>query len=201
MDGYALRTADLPATLPVSQRIAAGRVGDPLQPGTAARIFTGAAVPPGADAVVMQESCMEAEGILTINSKVTTGQNIRPQGQDLKAGDVALHAGRRLRPQDLGLLASVGIDASRFTGPCVSPCCRLAMSWWSPARGRCSLGSFITPIVSRLPGWWRRWAWSGSTAALLPTMQRPPPGHCNMRRQTRIVLSPPVVCRSVRRIM
>ena len=110
MDGYALRMADLPGPLPVSQRIAAGHIGDPLQPGTAARIFTGAALPPGAEAVVMQESCIEAEGLLTVNSKVTVGQNIRRQGQDLKAGDVALHAGRRLRPQDLGLLASVGVD-------------------------------------------------------------------------------------------
>ncbi|MFN5156915.1 MAG: molybdopterin molybdenumtransferase MoeA, partial [Betaproteobacteria bacterium] len=65
MDGYALRCADVPAAgavLPVSQRIAAGHVGQALQPGTAARIFTGALVPEGADAVVMQEQCEALDG-------------------------------------------------------------------------------------------------------------------------------------------
>ncbi len=110
MDGYALRAADLPGPLPVSQRIPAGQVGNPLKPGTAARIFTGAATPLGADAVVMQENCEEAEGLLTVNGGVDPGQNIRLRGQDIKAGEIALRAGRRLRPQDMGLLASVGVD-------------------------------------------------------------------------------------------
>lgn len=110
MDGYAVRGEDLPGPLPISQRIAAGAVGEPLQPGTAARIFTGAPIPAGADAVVMQENCsVDQGGLLSVEGTVTTAQNIRPRGQDIAAGAVALSKGRRLRPQDLGLLASVGV--------------------------------------------------------------------------------------------
>lgn len=110
MDGYALRAADAPRPLPVSQRIPAGQVGEQLQPGTAARIFTGAPVPPGADAVVMQENCNEQDGQVSISGEVSRGQNIRPRGQDIAAGAQVLAAGRRLRAQDLGLLASIGCD-------------------------------------------------------------------------------------------
>ena len=108
MDGYALRAAEAAQALPVSQRIAAGAVGSALQPGTAARIFTGAAIPPGADAVVMQENCREQDQTVIVAGAVTPGQNIRPRGQDIEPGDTALVSGRRLRPQDLGLLASIG---------------------------------------------------------------------------------------------
>ncbi|MBE9539087.1 MAG: molybdopterin molybdotransferase MoeA [Proteobacteria bacterium] len=108
MDGYALRAADATGPLPVSQRIPAGTVGAPLQPGTAARIFTGASIPEGADAVVMQENCTVENGSVTVSGSVKVGQNIRPRGQDIAQGQVVLSAGRRLRPQDLGLLASIG---------------------------------------------------------------------------------------------
>jgi len=108
MDGYALRAVEAAQPLPVSQRIPAGAVGSALQPGTAARIFTGAAIPPGADAVVMQENCQEQDHTVIVSGAVTPGQNIRPRGQDIKPGDTALASGRRLRPQDLGLLASIG---------------------------------------------------------------------------------------------
>tara|TARA_R110002072_G_scaffold1533_1_gene12739 strand:+ start:20770 stop:21975 length:1206 start_codon:yes stop_codon:yes gene_type:complete len=108
MDGYALRLGDASQALPVSQRIPAGTVGSPLTHGTAARIFTGAAIPPGADAVVMQEDCSEVAGVVTVSGDVSTGQNIRPRGQDIAAGETTLNKGRVLRPQDLGLLASVG---------------------------------------------------------------------------------------------
>jgi len=109
MDGYALRAADAAGPLPVSQRIAAGsRPGTLLAPGTAARIFTGAPVPPGADAVVMQEDCLEVDGVLTVAGAVSPGQNIRPRGQDIALGATVLTRGRVLRPQDMGLLASVG---------------------------------------------------------------------------------------------
>jgi molybdopterin molybdotransferase len=111
MDGYALRAADVPAAgtrLPVSQRIPAGVVGTPLQPGTAARIFTGAQVPAGADAVVMQELCSaDAEGV-RIDTVPTPGQAIRRRGEDVRDGAVVLAAGLRLRPQGLGMAASVG---------------------------------------------------------------------------------------------
>ncbi|TDG12992.1 molybdopterin molybdotransferase MoeA [Seongchinamella unica] len=108
MDGYALRAADSPGPLPVSQRIAAGTTGVALESGSVARIFTGAPVPPGADSVVMQENCTERAGAIVIQGEVHPGQNIRRRGQDIRAGEVVLQAGRRLRPQDLGLLASVG---------------------------------------------------------------------------------------------
>jgi molybdopterin molybdotransferase len=112
MDGYAVRTLDIPAvptTLPVSQRIAAGHVGSPLEPGTAARIFTGAPVPPGADAVVMQEACSVADGKVTLNERPGVGAWIRKAGVDVTMGQTVLAAGTRLRPQDLGLAASVGV--------------------------------------------------------------------------------------------
>lgn len=118
MDGYALRAADVPlpgTELPVSQRIPAGVVGQPLQPGTAARIFTGAQVPPGADAVVMQEQCEvlpSAPGSelsrVRVNTTPQAGQWIRRRGEDVREGCVVLAAGTRLTPQALGLAASVG---------------------------------------------------------------------------------------------
>ena len=111
MDGYAMRCADVPAVgtvLPVSQRIPAGHVGEPLQPGTAARIFTGAQIPPGADAVVPQEQCEpEGEGV-RIGIVPTLGQWIRGRGEDVMHGAEVLPRGARLTPQALGLAASVG---------------------------------------------------------------------------------------------
>ncbi len=112
MDGYALRLADVRAPdtkLRVAQRIAAGAVGKSLEPGTAARIFTGAPVPPGADAIVMQEFCA-ADGEHVVVKKVPQpGEWVRRKGSDIKAGAEILAAGIRLRPQDTGLAASVGI--------------------------------------------------------------------------------------------
>jgi len=112
MDGYALRVADVPqagVVLPVTQRIAAGSSGAPLQPGTAARIFTGAPVPAGADAVVMQEACTaEGEGQVRVQVPPTLGKNIRRAGEDIAQGAVVLAAGTRLTPPALGLAASVG---------------------------------------------------------------------------------------------
>lgn len=110
MDGYALRAADAHSPLPVTQRIPAGAVGTSLQPGSAARIFTGAPLPPGADAVVMQENCSETDGLLKVSGAVSVGDNVRPRGQDIDIGETILGAGRRLRPQDVGLLASIGCD-------------------------------------------------------------------------------------------
>lgn len=113
MDGYALRCADVPQTgtaLRVTQRIPAGSVGTDLLAGTAARIFTGAPIPPGADAVVMQEDCEPvAPGTeIRVLSVPTSGQWIRRSGEDVRRGDRVLAAGRRLDPQSLGLAASVG---------------------------------------------------------------------------------------------
>jgi molybdopterin molybdotransferase len=116
MDGYALRSADVSAAgtcLPVSQRIPAGAVPQPLQPGTAARIFTGGLIPPGADAVVMQEQCAAEGDAVRINAQPKVGDWVRRRGLDVAAGSVVLAAGQRLRPQGLGLAASVGVASLR----------------------------------------------------------------------------------------
>ncbi|MCG8413547.1 MAG: molybdopterin molybdotransferase MoeA [Pseudomonadales bacterium] len=114
MDGYAVRTADLdniPKTLKLSQRIAAGSVGEPLQPGEAARIFTGAPLPPNADAVVMQENTKQADAAVVIEQGVAPGENLRATGEDIQSGQILFQAGHRLRPQDIGVLSSVGCTA------------------------------------------------------------------------------------------
>src|SRR5205085_7958627 len=118
MDGYALRCADVPAAgalLPVTQRIPAGVVGQPLQPGTAARIFTGAQVPAGADAIVMQELCEVVGDAVRVNAVPTAGQWIRRRGEDVRSGSVVLPAGTRLTPQALGLAATVGAATLQVT--------------------------------------------------------------------------------------
>lgn len=112
MDGYAVRCSDITAakgTLPLSARIPAGVAPEPLADGTAARIFTGGVIPAGADAVVMQENCQERDGQVTIEGNVASGANIRRAGEDIRRGAEVLGAGTRLRPQEIGLLASVGI--------------------------------------------------------------------------------------------
>ena len=112
MDGYALRVADVTvvgAELPLSQRIAAGHVGSALEPGSTARIFTGAQVPPGADAIVMQEQCVPLDGgRVRIDTMPQPGQWIRRRGEDVSAGAVVLSRGLRLTPQAMGLAATVG---------------------------------------------------------------------------------------------
>jgi molybdopterin molybdotransferase len=111
MDGYAVRTVDvpgIPTTLRISQRIAAGQVGVALEPGTAARIFTGAAIPAGADAVIMQEKCDAVGDKVTLNEQPPHGEAIRKAGIDIARGDVVLKPGVRLKPQHCALAASVG---------------------------------------------------------------------------------------------
>lgn len=111
MDGYAVRGADLGPTgtrLRVAQRIPAGTEGVALEPGTAARIFTGAPIPPGADRVVVQELCVRTGEWVEIPAGQEAGQHIRLAGEDLTAGEAVIPAGTRLTPQHLGLAASVG---------------------------------------------------------------------------------------------
>jgi molybdopterin molybdotransferase len=113
MDGYALRSTDCAqagAVLRVTQRIPAGTHGTQLHAGEAARIFTGAPIPPGADAVVMQEDC-EALGVdqVTVNKAVPAGQWIRRSGEDVTRGAKVLTQGTRLTPAELGLTASIGL--------------------------------------------------------------------------------------------
>jgi molybdopterin molybdotransferase len=108
MDGYAVRTGD-GERLRVKQKIMAGSVGTKLEPGTAARIFTGAPVPPGADAIVMQEHASVEGEYVVLKKKPKTGEWIRRVGSDVRKGAEILAAGKRLLPQDTGLAASVGI--------------------------------------------------------------------------------------------
>lgn len=112
MDGYAVNSADCKTSgvsLPVTQRIPAGQVGNKLEKGSAARIFTGAPIPEGADAVVMQERCERNGDNVFINEVVKTDNNVRFAGEDIAKDSVVLKAGTRLRAQELGLVASVGL--------------------------------------------------------------------------------------------
>ena len=116
MDGYALRCADLAPgrLLAVSQRIPAGSQGLPLLAGTVARIFTGAPIPLGADAVVMQEDCQAVSGAdpsatqIQVQTQPQVGQWIRRRGEDVRLGATVLQCGMRLGPAALGMAASVG---------------------------------------------------------------------------------------------
>ncbi len=115
MDGYAINIADLAdgavTELPLSQRIAAGDAEASLIAGSAARIFTGAPIPAGADAVIMQEQVEAEEGMIRFEVRPGSGQNIRPRGNDIRRGTTILQKGSRLRAQDIGLAASVGLQS------------------------------------------------------------------------------------------
>ena len=128
MDGYALRCADWcddQTLLAVNQRIAAGSTGQALGPASAARIFTGAPIPHGADAVVMQEDCTvlnsdstgSALPTLRVQVPPTPGQWIRRRGEDVASGSVVLRRGERLTPASLGLAASIGFDKLQVAKP------------------------------------------------------------------------------------
>src|SRR3989475_7234217 len=136
MDGYAVRLADLKGPEPrlkVSQKIPAGSTGKPLAPGTAARIFTGATIPAGADAIVMQEHCAQEGDEVVVKKVPARGEWVRLSGSDIRAGGEVLPAGLRLRPQDTGLAASVGIASL-------------------PVRRRVRLGLFFTGDELVMPG-------------------------------------------------
>ncbi|WOJ93246.1 molybdopterin molybdotransferase MoeA [Congregibacter variabilis] len=109
MDGYAVRSADVGRSLRVSERVAAGDVAGCLAPDSIARIFTGGEIPAGADAVVMQEDVITHGELIELPEQIQAGQHIRSQGQDCKEGELLLSRGRKIRPQDMGLLASQGI--------------------------------------------------------------------------------------------
>ena len=111
MDGYAVRAADCKAGLPmpVSATVGAGCVPQALVPNTAARIFTGAPMPLGADSVVMQEQTQRQQACVTLLAHVARGQHVRPQGDDMRRGESLLEAGTVLRPGDIGALASQGM--------------------------------------------------------------------------------------------
>jgi molybdopterin molybdotransferase len=115
VDGYAVRSGDLPLreerAFPVTGRVQAGAAtGEPIKPGHATRIFTGAPMPDGADTVFMQEDVrLDADGSVVLPAGLRPGANVRPAGEDIPAGTVALTAGRRLRPQDIALAAAFGL--------------------------------------------------------------------------------------------
>ena len=120
MDGYAVHSQDLQCgqtEFLVSQRIPAGSVGQPLQPKTIARIFTGAPVPDGADAVVMQENCRLEGDRVIVEQAVSAGENIRRAGADVEQDALLFAAGQRLRGPDIGMLAGVGIASLSVRRP------------------------------------------------------------------------------------
>jgi len=113
VDGYAIAHADLlpdrDTVLPVTGRAAAGHpLGRAIERGEAIRIFTGAPMPEGADTVMMQEDCTLADGKATLKPGLKKGANRRHAGEDVARGAIALAAGRRLKPADLGLAAALG---------------------------------------------------------------------------------------------
>jgi len=131
MDGYALHSADVSqegTVLQVTQRIAAGHFGQPLMPGQAARIFTGAPVPQGADAIVMQEDVeligQEPLNRVKLRNRVKPGQWIRRSGEDIAQGDTVLKKGQLLGPAELGLAASLGLAQLQVS-------CRLRVALFS----------------------------------------------------------------------
>jgi len=117
MDGYAINLKDSQTDTPggfefeIADRIPAGNVGNELAPGKAARIFTGAPIPKGANTVIMQEECelIDNNSKIEIYRPIARDENIRPMGNDIKSSDVILNSGTILRPQDIALAASVGI--------------------------------------------------------------------------------------------
>ncbi|MES2170137.1 MAG: gephyrin-like molybdotransferase Glp [Actinomycetota bacterium] len=117
MDGYAVRAADLPGTLPVVAEIAA-RPGEPmpLRPGTAVKIMTGAPLPDGADAVVPVEDVTRDGGTVTIAHPRTAGEFVRERGSDLRVGDALLPAGRLLASRHLAALAAAGLTTVPVRG-------------------------------------------------------------------------------------
>jgi molybdopterin molybdotransferase len=134
MDGYALRFEDCSrqSTFPVSQRIAAGDAPQPLAPNTAARVFTGSALPTGADTVVIQEDCQRVgDAVRLLELPNTKGANVRERGQDIGAGEELVPDGARLGPAQLGLLASVGTDS--------------VVAWTRPTVALLATGTELTP--------------------------------------------------------
>ena len=188
MDGYAVRLADIAAKgvrLPVSQRIPAGTVGTALQPGTAARIFTGAPVPAGADAVVMQELCEHGEGGVVINHLPRSGENIRRAGEDISVGAeilrLASNCSRRTSPWLLPPVCPSCRSIVGFASVSSSP----AMNWCNPAN-HCRRGRSTTRIVMRWSRCLKVWAAKCAIWAQCRTSSTPPAKHCARRRPTMI---------------
>jgi molybdopterin molybdotransferase len=110
MDGFAIRSADAPARLPVVARVAAGRPAPrALRAGEAAAIATGGVVPDGADAVVPIEYVGEHDNSVEVRDAVGVGENVRPRGGDVRAGDLVVDRGTRLGPAQIGALAAAGV--------------------------------------------------------------------------------------------
>ncbi|MBZ0133765.1 MAG: molybdopterin molybdotransferase MoeA [Rhodocyclaceae bacterium] len=143
MDGYAVRFADLAAegetVLSLAGTTFAGRAFEGiLGPGQCVRIMTGGVIPQGADTVVIQEAARAEGERITVPPKQRQGQHVRHAGEDLRAGEPAIRAGKQLRPAELGLLASLGVAE-------VSVKRRLRVAFFSTGDELCSLG---TPLKS-----------------------------------------------------
>lgn len=124
MDGYAVRAAETslassadPARLRVGRTIFAGAAGAPLAAGEAARIMTGAPIPPGADSVVMQEEAQVSDGWISLARPAVVGRHVRRAGEDVRRGDVVLARGAIVRPAEIGLLVALGVFTVRVVRP------------------------------------------------------------------------------------
>jgi molybdopterin molybdotransferase len=141
MDGYAVRSADLPTAEQVQLKmVGTSFAGQPynetIQAGECARIFTGAVMPTGADTVIMQEHVERQEDLITLGAEHKKGQHVRPLGEDISIGDVVLKAGKQLLPADIGLLASLGIPEVKVKR-------RLRVAFFSTGDELCSVGEVL----------------------------------------------------------
>ncbi len=170
MDGYAVRAADCvsgAASLIVSQRIPAGHVGQPLQPGTAARIFTGALIPDGADAVVMQEQCTLQDGVVTVNHAPQAGEWIRRQGEDIRAGSVILAPARACAARNWAWPPRWAWRSCPCCANCAWPCSSRATNWPCRASLWCRAPSTIRTVLP-CAACWKTWAARSPTWASCP---------------------------------
>ena len=174
MDGYAVNAEQLVEAnfiLPLKGESSAGDVPGKLEPGSTMRIFTGAPVPDGADAVVIQEDIKSENGKIVFPHTVQPGQNIRIRGQDFQSGDELFPTGRRLNANDIALLSAAGIaEVTVYCRPRVL-FLQLAMSWYLPAR-HSSRARYTSPTDFRRCCSFRVWVQMSSTVARCATTRR-----------------------------
>ncbi len=190
VDGYAIVHADLSTdrdtVLPVTGRAAAGHPLDrAIARGEAIRIFTGAPMPEGADTVMMQEDCDLTGGRVTMKPGLKQGANRRHAGEDVAKGSVALTAGRRLKPADLGLAAALGCARLQVRQPLRVALLSTGDEVREPER-RCRRARSMTRTASCWPRCWRVSAAGSAISAFAPTARQRLPTRWRTRRPSTI---------------